>query len=92
MTALDYQLEAPNLKTEIVHYNRLHRYTIRDQYVNKSSFIETTKRASPQKEQVRHDSLSVTIIHNPNLLALRRRVTAYKVIPTMIQPPVIEFG
>ena len=68
----------------------MHRYTIRDQYVNKSSFIETTQRESPLKEQVRHDSLFVAIIHNPNLLALRRRATANTMIPTMIQPSVLN--
>ena len=90
ITALDYQLKAPNLKTEIVHYNRMHRYTIRDQHVNKSSFIETTQGESPPIKQVRQDSLLGTIIHNPNLLALRRRATSNTMVPTIIQPSVLN--
>ena len=59
----------------------MHCYSVRDQYVdNKSS------RLVAPKSNIGDGSLFVTIIHNPHLHALKRKATAIRMIPGLIQP------
>ena len=88
VTALDYQLEAPNLKTEIVHYNRMHRYTVREQYLYKSGSVGETLKIAVPILKVRDDSFFMNIIQNPHLLVLKRRAINNRMIPGIIQTSV----
>jgi hypothetical protein len=88
VTALDYQLEAPNLKTEIVHYNRMHRYTVREQYLYKSGSVGETLKIAVPIVKVRDDSFFMNIIQNPHLLVLKRRAINNRMLPGIIQTSV----
>ena len=88
VTALDYQLEAPNLKTEIVHYNRMHRYTVREQYLYKSGSVGETLKIAVPILKVRDDSFFMNIIQNPHLLVLKRRAINNRMLPGIIQTSV----
>ncbi len=88
VTALDYKLEAPNLKTEILHYNRMHRYTVREQYLDKAGSVGETLKIEVPIVKVRDDSFFMNIIENPHLLVLKRRAVNNRMIPGLIQTSV----
>ncbi len=70
---LNYLLEAPGLKSEIVHYNRLYKYAMRPESLKQSSSIESF--SSEQETQFEQESNNQTFIEVDFSKPKRKRTT-----------------
>jgi hypothetical protein len=85
VTELDYRLEAPNLATEIVHYNRMYKYTVRDQYLEPQKVIVDTPAQKQVIPSITDREILTNIIHSPSLRVLKARATKRSIVAELIR-------
>ena len=84
---LNYELEAPNLKTEIVHYNRMQHFHVRDKFCvpqqTAATVSEPVRNLQPVAQSV--DPFFLTLLQNPFLRSLKKKTTKTLIISGLIK-------